>query len=216
MRMSDRLRLQPRIETNATMDSTEESALEGLTPEVVAQLVDSHARFLAFVQRRVGSRAIAEDILQEAFARALARGDSLRSGESAVAWFYRLLRNALVDHHRRTAAAGRAVDAAAIEAGVQHAGAEDDLKHAVCQCVGDLVGTLKPEYAEAIRRVDLQDGTIGDYAKASGITANNAGVRLHRAREALMRSLIRSCGTCATHGCLDCSCRPPPSRSDVR
>jgi RNA polymerase sigma factor (sigma-70 family) len=199
-----------------TIASTEESALEGLTPEVVAQLVDGHTRFLAFVQRRVGSRAIAEDILQEAFARALARGDSLRSGESAVAWFYRLLRNALVDHHRRAAAAGRALDAAAIEAGVQSTWADDDLKNAVCQCIGDLVGTLKPEYAEAIRRVDLQGGTVGDYAKASGITANNAGVRLHRAREALMRSLVRCCGSCATHGCLDCSCHPPASQSGAR
>jgi RNA polymerase sigma factor (sigma-70 family) len=213
----DRLRVQQKLKTDVTtIASTEESALEGLTPEVVAQLVDGHARFLAFVQRRVGSRAIAEDILQEAFARALTRGDSVRSGESAVAWFYRLLRNALIDHHRRTAAAGRALDAAATEAAVQGAGADDDLKNAVCQCVGDLVGTLKPEYAEAIRRVDLQEGTVGDYAKASGITANNAGVRLHRAREALMRSLIRSCGSCATHGCLDCSCHPPASRSDAR
>lgn len=200
-----------------TIAGTEESALAGLTPEVIAQLVDGHARFLAFVQRRVGARAIAEDILQEAFARALARGDNLRDGESAVAWFYRLLRNALIDHHRRTAAAGRALDAAAIEAKLQSDGADDDLKTAVCQCVGDLVGTLKPEYAEAIRRVDLQEGAVSDYAKASGITANNASVRLHRAREALMRSLVRSCGSCcATHGCLDCSCHPPTSRLDAR
>lgn len=189
--------------------STEESALAGLTPEVVAQLVEGHARFLAFVQRRVGSRAIAEDILQEAFARALARGESLRSDESAVAWFYRLLRNALVDHHRRNQAASRALEAAATEAQT-HASADDELKDAVCQCVGDLVGTLKPEYADAIRRVDLQEGSVGAYAQAAGITANNAGVRLHRAREALMRSLVRSCGSCATHGCLDCSCQHAP------
>jgi RNA polymerase sigma-70 factor (ECF subfamily) len=31
-------------------------------------------------------------------------------------------------------------------------------------------------------------------------------VRLHRARQALKRELERSCGTCATHGCLDCTC----------
>ena len=100
MRVPDRLRLQQGLGTNVTIAGTEESALAGLTPEVIAQLVDGQALFLAFVQRRVGARAIAEDILQEAFARALARGDNLRDGESAVAWFYRLLRNALIDHHR--------------------------------------------------------------------------------------------------------------------
>jgi RNA polymerase sigma-70 factor (ECF subfamily) len=32
-------------------------------------------------------------------------------------------------------------------------------------------------------------------------------VRLHRARAALKTRLEQSCGTCATHGCLDCTCR---------
>ena len=179
-----------------------------MTTEHLTELVASHARFLAFVQGRVGSRAVAEDILQEAFARALERGDSLRNEESAVAWFYRLLRNALIDHYRRGAAAGRALEAVATEAVVQGDAARDEELHrTVCQCVGELLPTLKPEYAEALRTVDLQETSVGEYARATGITANNAGVRLHRAREALMRSLIKCCGTCATHGCLDCTCQ---------
>jgi RNA polymerase sigma-70 factor (ECF subfamily) len=204
--------LQQRLNNNVSTASTEENALVGLTPDVIKQLVDSHARFLAFVQRRVGSRATAEDILQEAFARALARGESLRSDESAVAWFYRLLRNALVDHHRRSTAATRALGAAALEPEAPAPGPDSELMATVCECVGDLVGTLKPEYADAIRSVDLNEGSVGDYAQAAGITANNAGVRLHRAREALMRSLVRSCGTCAAHGCLDCSCQKTASQ----
>jgi RNA polymerase sigma factor (sigma-70 family) len=207
VRLPEPVRLQQRLNDNVTTASTDETALAGLTPEVVQQLVDGHARFLAFVQRRVGSRATAEDILQEAFARALARGESLRSDESAVAWFYRLLRNALVDHHRRASAASRALGAAALEPEAPAPGPDSELMGAVCQCVGDLVGTLKPEYADAIRSVDLNEGSVGDYAQTAGITANNAGVRLHRAREALMRSLVRSCGSCAAHGCLDCSCQ---------
>lgn len=47
-------------------------------------------------------------------------------------------------------------------------------------------------------------------AKALGITTNNATVRLHRARRALKRELERSCGICATHGCLDCTCGESP------
>jgi RNA polymerase sigma-70 factor (ECF subfamily) len=39
------------------------------TPEVVAVLVENHRKFLAFLERRVGSRDIAEDILQDAFVR---------------------------------------------------------------------------------------------------------------------------------------------------
>ena len=70
-------------------------------PDVLRLLLDNHARFLSFLERRVGSRDEAEDILQEAFVRSIGRTESLRSAESATAWFYRVLRNALIDHHRR-------------------------------------------------------------------------------------------------------------------
>lgn len=177
------------------------------TPDVVSRLVASHARFLAFLERRVASRQAAEDILQEAFVRALDRGESLRSDESAQAWFYRLLRNAIIDHYRRKGVERRALDRVAAEPEHDAASSADaELHTTVCDCMSDLIETLKPEYAEALRKVDLAQDGLTSYAKALGITNNNASVRLHRAREALHKQLILSCGTCATHGCLDCHC----------
>lgn len=185
----------------------------GLSAEAVAQLVRGHGHFLAFLERRVSSRAVAEDILQDAFARALARGDTLRDGDSAQAWFYRLLRNALIDHYRHRGADQRALGAAAAEP--EPLGAETDaaLLHTVCECMAELLPTLKPEYAEIVRRVDLEEQSLADYALQQGITRNNASVRLHRAREALHRRLVTCCGTCATHGCLDCQCQRASRRS---
>jgi len=46
---------------------------------------------------------------------------------------------------------------------------------------------------------------VKDYADEAGISSSNAGVRIFRAREAL-KQVARSCGTCATHGCVDCTC----------
>ncbi len=57
-----------------------------------------------------------------------------------------------------------------------------------------------------IERVELNDVSVRDYAAEQQMTANAAGVRLFRAREALKRRVIQSCGTCADHGCLDCRC----------
>jgi RNA polymerase sigma factor (sigma-70 family) len=186
-------------------ETTTHSDTQPMTPETIARLVSSHGRFLAFLERRVASREAAEDILQEAFVRALARGDALRSEESGQAWFYRLLRNALVDHYRRAGAQARALTAVASEP-EREAPAADALLSTVCECVSELIETLKPEYAEALRTVDLAQNDLATYARATGITNNNASVRLHRAREALHKQLILSCGTCATHGCLDCHC----------
>jgi RNA polymerase sigma-70 factor (ECF subfamily) len=175
------------------------------TPEVLQVLLDNHARFLAFLERRVGSRDEAEDILQEAFVRSLDRASSLRSSTSATAWFYRILRNAVTDHYRRQNSRGRALDRLAAETEDSDV-PDSELEAVVCQCVLGLVETLKPEYGAAIRRVDLDGLSVRDFAVEAGVTPGNAGVRLHRAREALGRQLARSCGTCLTHGCLDCQC----------
>src|SRR5688572_3428779 len=75
----------------------------------LATLVDNRTRFLAFLERRVGSRDIAEEILHQAYVRGMDRGGGLRDGESAIAWFYRLLRNALADHWRHGDAERRAL-----------------------------------------------------------------------------------------------------------
>jgi RNA polymerase sigma-70 factor (ECF subfamily) len=81
-----------------------------------------------------------------------------------------------------------------------------ETREIVCGCILDLAKTLKPEYAEAIQRVEIEGQTVKAFAGEAGIDPNNAGVRLHRAREALKKSVVRSCGTCAEHGCMDCTC----------
>lgn len=173
---------------------------------VVGVLLANHRRFLDFLTARVGSRDEAEEILQDAFVRGVQQAGEIRQEESAVAWFYRLLRNAIVDHHRRKDAGRRAVESFAREVPVAEAEPDAAMERAVCACVGDLLPLLKTEYADLIRRVDLGGEDVTAAADAIGITPGNARVRLHRARTALRGELERSCRTCATHGCLDCTC----------
>jgi RNA polymerase sigma factor (sigma-70 family) len=190
--------------TRAGHTSTKEVSI----PTRVAQiLAENHARFLRFLERRVGGRELAEEILQDAFVRGLSHAGEIEDSESAVAWFYRLLRNALVDHYRRRDSERRALEAAAAQPAEPAASPDDELMTTVCACVDSMLATLKPDYADAIRRVDMHGESVSDFAHGQGITANNAAVRVHRARQALRRRLEESCGTCAEHACLDCSCR---------
>lgn len=181
---------------------------EAPSPEVVRALVGNHRAFLSFLERRVGDRSTAEDILQDAFVRGIGKIGDLRDDESAIAWFYRSLKNAVIDHYRRGGSKTRALEAfaAELEGTVEP---EYEAKGAICTCVNDLAKTLKPEYAEAIARVELDGMAVKDYAAAAGITSGNASVRVMRAREALRKQVARACGTCATHGCLDCTCGEP-------
>ncbi|HEX5136390.1 MAG TPA: sigma-70 family RNA polymerase sigma factor [Planctomycetota bacterium] len=171
--------------------------------DVLDVLVAAHREFRSFLRHRVGSEADAEDILQSAYGKGIERGHEIRDTESAVAWFYRLLRNAVADHYRRRGAEQRALEAAARDLPAAEGPA---LREAVCRRVDRLLPTLKEEYGMILRRVDLHGAAIADVALEQGITANNARVTLHRARKALRRQLEIACGTCTEHGCLDCSC----------
>jgi RNA polymerase sigma factor (sigma-70 family) len=74
---------------------------------VATVLVENHRAFLRFLERRVGDRALAEDLLQDAFTRNLDRLSDVPE-EGLVPWFYRVLRNAAIDrHHAREPRSGR-------------------------------------------------------------------------------------------------------------
>lgn len=179
---------------------------EAMPAATVRTLVGAHEEFLRFLQARVGSREVAEDLLQSAFVKSFERGEQIREQDSAVAWFYRILRNALADHFRRHAVNDRAVRS--ISSSASGVTPEDpELERAICQCVKDLIPTLKEEYADILRQVEFEGTAVTDVAKAENISANNAMVRLHRARKALHGRLVQTCGTCTEHGCLECHCK---------
>lgn len=179
-----------------------------MTPpdDLAAILVAHHRDLLAFVERRVHDRALAEEILQDAFVRGVEKADEIR--ESALGWMYRMLRNAIIDRARRAAVQHARLDALAAELETT---TDPELADVACRCVGELARTLKPEYADALRRIELEGAAVADYAREAQITSNNAAVRVHRARLALKRQLELSCGTCATHGCLNCTCDDSPT-----
>lgn len=167
----------------------------------VAELVALKGDFLRFIRARTRGEAEAEELLQAAYLKATEKIHTVREDESTVAWFYRLLRNAIADVGRER----RRADALPAEA--EPEATDADLHRAVCSCVNDLVPTLKPEWAELVRRVDLEGGSVPEVARDQGITPNAAAVRLHRARGALRDKLLVVCGACARHGCLDCGCQ---------
>ena len=172
----------------------------------VATLLENHRAFLSYLERRVGDRALAEDILQEGFAKVVARPEQAPADESVIPWFYRTLRNAAIDQFRRRGAADRAYEAFARELET-HETPSDEMESEICACVSRLVATLKPEYAEALEAVELRGTPVKAFAEHRGLSSSNAGVRVFRAREALKRRVTESCGTCAEHGCLNCTCK---------
>jgi len=57
-----------------------------------------------------------------------------------------------------------------------------------------------------LSRIEVAGTPVKTFAEQRGLSPRNAAVRVFRAREALTKRVVASCGTCAEHGCLDCTC----------
>jgi len=177
--------------------------------DMIQRLLAHESAFRAFVRRRVGDEALAEDLLQQSMIRAVQRHHSVRNGESAVAWFYKIIRHTLIDYYRSNDAEARRNEAFLQEltlSGEDKEPALDEMKATLCTCLHRLLPKLRSNYAELIRRIDLEEESPKRVAEDLKISQSNLTVRLHRARQALRASLELSCGICSTHGCLNCTC----------
>lgn len=179
------------------------------TEQLAAALNTQRSAFKAFLTARVGREAEAEDILKNGLLKAMQRADELQDAAKLTAWFYQLLRNAVIDHYRARSSVRRKHDAL----GEMIATLGEDISAApqgwaaqLCGCLGSVVAALKPQHTALLRRVDLEGESVQAVAQALGITPNNASVTLHRARKELREKLQAFCGACADGACLDCHC----------
>ena len=62
--------------------------------------------------------------------------------------------------------------------------------------------TLKPEFADLLRRADLLGQSHAAIARDLGLSVGNVAVRLHRARKALRETLLSHAEMCPTGCCL--------------
>lgn len=173
-------------------------------------LLNQREAFEAFVRKRLGDPQLAADVVQDSLLKALRAEKQPAEDEGLVPWFYRILRHAVIDAHRRRDASARALDSYAREL---NAVPDVEEKRDLCKCVHPLIEALPPEDAALLRQVDMDGASPTELAAQQGLRVNTVNVRLHRARQKLRAQLETFCRTCATHGCLDCDCAPPTSKA---
>ena len=78
--------------------------------ELMQRLLAEESVFRAFLSKRLSDDALVEDLFQQSLVKAVERGHELHNHDSVVAWFYRILRNAVIDSYRAHAADRRKVD----------------------------------------------------------------------------------------------------------
>ncbi len=151
-----------------------------------------------------------EDLLHDSVVRAIAALPQLEERAKLKGWFHRILRNMALDHQRAQKREGLRNSKWSLQA---TRFTVPEFQPNLCQCVHEVIPTLKPEYAEAIRDVEMSDEEMRDVAARIGISYNNLKVRVYRARRKLRERLEETCRKCAEQGCLDCTCSTSASSS---
>ena len=165
-------------------------------------LVENLEAFVGFVRKRVGDPDLAADLVQESLLKAL-KSEKVPESERMIPWFYRILRNSIIDLYRRNDVQQRAKEHLISEA--EHA-LDAETETSLCQCFRRLLPALPEPYQEVLQRLDLDGVSPTVLAEELNVSLNSLNVRLHRARKRLKAELESTCNVCSKHGCLDCTC----------
>ena len=146
------------------------------------------AGLFSFLAYRTGDRALAEDLLADAFERALrsrARYDRKRGSEKT--WLYAIALNLLRDHARRAAAESRALERTGAPADAAEDAAFGGVEHR--DEVQRALATLAPEEREAIALRFGADLTVPEIATVLGEPLTTVEGRVYRALRKLRGQL---------------------------
>lgn len=134
-----------------------------------------------------GSRAAADDLVQDTLERAIQKFHLFEPGTKLRLWLFTIMRNIFLDHYRKARKVGMvSVDVSEFHAEHRPADQIDKLVHR------DLVaqmGRLKPEYRELLVLVGLEGLSYEQAADMTGVPLGTVRSRLFRARNMLLRKL---------------------------
>lgn len=191
----------------------------GTPPAEIQRLVERRLRddrpaHLRYLVKRLGSPEDAEDVLQEFALKATLGAGRLSDPGRVDAWLGIALRNALFDRYRRNAARARLAQALVAEPGEGEEDGPNDGVNRALRCLEATLAALPPETACLIRRAELEGTPLAIIAGEMQLTANNVGVRAHRARAALRRQMQIRCMACPDPCSLSgaAAARDPPQR----
>lgn len=143
----------------------------------------------AYVSRRVGGdRSLAEDLVQEAWMRALDNWSVKGVPNEPLAWLLRVSRNILVSHFRRIRP--EQLEPAVLDLTVEGPRLESSTPETAA-VIGWGMAQLRRTHADILEAFYFDEKSVREIADERSISERAVEGRLHRAREKLKRKLKR-------------------------
>lgn len=149
---------------------------------------DHQAELRHFLLGQVKEPALADDVLQEVFFKAMREGQAFCQLDNPRAWLFRVARNDLTDRHRLRKQwvpvpdqlpDNRTPDRAPVDA--------------LDVCIAVALPLLGDDDRHILQACDLGGMTQERYARQRGLTVPATKARIRRARERLRETLTRGC-----------------------
>jgi RNA polymerase sigma-70 factor (ECF subfamily) len=185
----------PAVRSPSTAEETT-SAPAGDRRQAFERAALQHVDFLyRFGLRLSGKPAVAEDLVQETMLKACRSWERFDPTSNVRAWLATILRNTFINEYRRRR---REVDSLSVETlerfAVLSEGQEVDpegnfFDQIVDDEVVEAIDALPREYKEALLLSDVHDLPYATIARRVGAPLGTVKSRVHRARQALQRTL---------------------------
>jgi RNA polymerase sigma-70 factor, ECF subfamily len=172
------------------------------THDRAAQLVQYRPRVYRHLLALTRDPALADDLTQETFLRAVSHIGQLREHDAALGWLYRIATNTVVDHARRA----RGADAPADLEQLADTGAASPLRQSpgpspqttaerseMSACVDRHLASLPGDYRVALLLHDGHGLTNPQIAAQLQCSVATVKIRVHRARARLRAALTGAC-----------------------
>lgn len=159
-------------------------AIDGVLEGGYAEL---RRTLLAYLRRRVGDAALAEDLVQEVMLKALAaRSTAATPPDNVGAWLMTIARHALVDHLRaRRPTEALPAELAADEAPPAH--------EELLQCLRPMAERLPEPYRAAVLAAEFDGVALATLAERDRVSLSAIKSRTSRGRVMLRDELVRCC-----------------------
>jgi RNA polymerase sigma-70 factor (ECF subfamily) len=148
-------------------------------------------RLVRFCRKRVGDPYEAEEIAQEAFARALRALPTFEGERRFYPWMTVIAGRLCVDSHRRR---GRSEPSAAVDLGVIEGGQEKIVDAVDVEILRTAMGSLAPRHREVLDLREQQGWSYQQIADHYDVTLGTVEALLFRARKALKREFMAVVG----------------------
>jgi RNA polymerase sigma-70 factor (ECF subfamily) len=158
-----------------------------MTCEQLALWNQTQDRLKRFLLKYTNDITLAEDIIQDVFIKVHDKLPQLRERDKFTAWIFRIAKNMIMDHFRRSATKRKAFDVDANDHNV-------NLNDCVSACLQEMLQTLPEKYRKAVELAALRHVPQIDVARELKISYSGAKSRVQRAKQMVKEKMQKAYG----------------------